>query len=121
MNLADFLRENTIYECLALNSQVIVVDKHFSCYDTLNILQENDTEDLVIWNSETSDFDGLITYTDVIDIVLSFYKNILLGHNNHESIIFIILLFIFYILVFEEKTKHISLKMKSYDSENSSF
>ena len=77
-----------------------MVDKHFSCYDTLNILQENDTEDLVIWNSETSDFDGLITYTDVIDIVLSFYKNILLGHNNHESTYIFNTFLFFYLFIY---------------------
>lgn len=85
-NIREFLAENSIYECLALNSQVIVVDKHFSCLDTLNILQENDSEDLVIWNSEISDFDGLITYSDVVDILLTFYKNIVLNQSNTESI-----------------------------------
>jgi hypothetical protein len=65
---------------------VIVVDKHFSCYDTLFILQDNDSEDIVLWNSEVSDFDGLITYTDVIDIILSFFKNVILNINNDESI-----------------------------------
>ena len=61
------------------------MDKHFTCFDTMNILVDNDSEDLVIWNSEISDFDGLITYTDIIEIILSFYKNIILNQNNNES------------------------------------
>ncbi len=81
----QFLRENTIYESLPQNSQVVVIDKLFTCQDTFEVLLENNCEEVIIWNSEISDFDGIITCSDVVDIVLSFYRNIVQNQKNSES------------------------------------
>ena len=43
-----------------------MVDRSFSCYDTINLIIKNDYEEAIIWNSEGAKFDGIITYTDIV-------------------------------------------------------
>ncbi|KRX02079.1 hypothetical protein PPERSA_03141 [Pseudocohnilembus persalinus] len=71
-----FLKENKVYDCLPKNSQVIVVDRQFSVYETIELIIKNDYEESIIWNSDQSKFDGIITYTDIAQIILQFYKEV---------------------------------------------
>ncbi|KAL4448650.1 hypothetical protein ABPG74_012739 [Tetrahymena malaccensis] len=74
-----FLYENKVYDCLPKNSQVVVIDKNFSCAEAMNLVIKNDFEEAIIWNQDTSQFDGIITYSDIVNIILKSYKNVALG------------------------------------------
>lgn len=64
---------------LISNSQVVVIDKNFSCAEAMNLVIKNDFEEAIIWNQDSSQFDGIITYSDIVNIILRCYKNVALG------------------------------------------
>ncbi|EGR31361.1 zinc finger lsd1 subclass family protein, putative, partial [Ichthyophthirius multifiliis] len=82
-----FLNENKVYDCLPKNSQVVVIDKNFSCLEAINLVVKNDFEEALIWNQDTAQFDGIITYSDIVNIILKGYKNVVLEQNqqNHKQ------------------------------------
>ncbi|EGR27873.1 rab2 gtpase, putative [Ichthyophthirius multifiliis] len=65
-------------ECSAKNVKticVVVIDKKFSCAEALNLIIKNDFGEAIIWNQDTAQFDGIITYSDIVNIILKSYKN----------------------------------------------
>ena len=41
----------------------------------IRIFVEDSIEEAVFWNSDISNYDGMFTYTDIIKVILRFYKN----------------------------------------------
>lgn len=56
-----------------------MIDKNFSCAEAINLVVKNDFEEAIIWNQDTSKFDGIITYSDIVNIILKSYKNVAQG------------------------------------------
>jgi len=73
-----------IYESLPQNSQVIIVDKSFSSYDTFNVFVNNDCVDCVTWNADIDFFERILTYTDVCQIIVQVFLNNIRKIDNKE-------------------------------------
>jgi 5'-AMP-activated protein kinase regulatory gamma subunit len=41
----------------------------------IKIFKEESIDEVIFWNSDISNYDGMFTYTDIIKVVLRFYKN----------------------------------------------
>ena len=52
----------------------MIIDKELSCFDVLDVFRNNDSEDLIIWNSETSSFSAKISYSEIIELLLYLIK-----------------------------------------------
>lgn len=55
--------------------QIVVIDRNFSCYEAIDLIVSNDYEECTVWNSDFAKFDGLITHSDIIKMVLAFFEN----------------------------------------------
>jgi len=84
VSIKEFLEECLIYESLPQNSQVIIVDKSFSCLDTFKVFVDNDCVDCVTWNSNIAFFERILTYTDICEVIVKVFSNILCKINNKE-------------------------------------
>lgn len=82
--IKEFLEECLIYESLPQNSQVIIVDKNFSCLDTFKVFINNDCVDCVTWNADISFFERILTYTDICEIIVKVFLNRLMKIDNNE-------------------------------------
>ena len=83
-SIKEFLEECLIYESLPQNSQVIIVDKSFSCYDTFNVFVNNDCVDCVTWNSDVAFFERILTYTDICEVIVKVFLNNICKIDNKE-------------------------------------
>eukprot|EP01017_Pseudomicrothorax_dubius_P031394 TRINITY_DN4001_c0_g1_i5.p1 TRINITY_DN4001_c0_g1~~TRINITY_DN4001_c0_g1_i5.p1 ORF type:complete len:363 (+),score=72.54 TRINITY_DN4001_c0_g1_i5:129-1217(+) len=70
ITIRDFLGENTIYNVLPLNSQVLVFDKNITAYSVLSALVNNLADMGVMWNAQKSSFETLIGFRDALDLLL---------------------------------------------------
>lgn len=60
----------------------------------------NHYEESMIWNSDLSRFDGILTYTDISAIILAFYKEVITnGEYCKEKYIYLLIIIKLYILV----------------------
>lgn len=83
-SIKEFLEECLIYESLPQNSQVIIVDKSFSCLDTFKVFIDNDCVDCVTWNSDIAFFERILTYTDICEIIVKLFLNFAGKIENRE-------------------------------------
>lgn len=44
---------------------MVVIDRTFSVYEAIELMIANDYEESMVWNSDLSKFDGILTYTDI--------------------------------------------------------
>ncbi|KAM3137310.1 hypothetical protein pb186bvf_010490 [Paramecium bursaria] len=69
-----FLKDNTLYDCLSQNNQLVMIDENFSIWDVFDIFTDQNLDDALFWNSDICHYDGIFTHTDLVKIVLYFYK-----------------------------------------------
>ena len=67
---------------MQINSLVLVSDKNMSLYDSLHLLFDNDVLEMITWNSEGSSYEEVFTYTDIAEIVMNFFQNVIIGADN---------------------------------------
>ncbi|CAD8081136.1 unnamed protein product [Paramecium primaurelia] len=75
--LTYFLRDSSVYDCLSINNQVSVVDMTLSLFDTFKIFIDSHVDEVLFWNQEIANYDGVFTQTDLIKTVLKCYYNVL--------------------------------------------
>ncbi|CAD8084084.1 unnamed protein product [Paramecium sonneborni] len=75
--LTYFLRDSSVYDCLSINNQVSVVDMTLSLFDTFKIFIDSHVDEVLFWNQEIANYDGVFTSTDLIKTVLKCYYNVL--------------------------------------------
>lgn len=77
--------ESSLYDCLSINNQVTVVDQQFSLLDVFKVFIENHIDEVLFWNPDVANYDGVFTHTDLIKVALKCYSNVLLGIPNGTS------------------------------------
>ncbi|CAD8093413.1 unnamed protein product [Paramecium primaurelia] len=80
--LTYFLRDSSVYDCLSINNQVSVVDMSLSLFDTFKIFIDSHVDEVLFWNQEIANYDGVFTQTDLIKTVLKCYYNVLYDIPN---------------------------------------
>ncbi|CAD8192154.1 unnamed protein product [Paramecium octaurelia] len=80
--LTYFLRDSSVYDCLSINNQVSVVDMTLSIFDTFKIFIDSHVDEVLFWNQEIANYDGVFTSTDLIKTVLKCYYNVLYDIPN---------------------------------------
>ena len=51
-------------------------EQNFVCYEAFNVNIQNDTEEGVIWNSEMANFESILTYTGMAEIIIDTIRSI---------------------------------------------
>ncbi|KOS17108.1 Nuclear protein SNF4 [Escovopsis weberi] len=67
--LRDFLKVRTSYDVLPLSFRLIVLDTDLLIKKSLNILIQNSIVSAPLWDSHTSQFAGILTATDYINVI----------------------------------------------------
>ena len=52
------------------------MDKLFSLYDIMSVMIENDTDECYVWNSDQFNYDGVVSYTDFVEMIMFVYESI---------------------------------------------
>lgn len=60
------------------DGQVVVLDKTLELTEVLKIMGHNDTDSGYLWNSDSFSYDGIITYTDLIEMIIFVYNTMTL-------------------------------------------
>ncbi|CAK56397.1 unnamed protein product (macronuclear) [Paramecium tetraurelia] len=81
--ITQFLKDNTLYDCLAHHNQLIVLDQTFTCWEVFQIFVEENLEETLFWSSDISNYDGVFTHSDLIKVLLKLYEN---AFNNKSSL-----------------------------------
>ncbi|KAM3145942.1 hypothetical protein pb186bvf_001920 [Paramecium bursaria] len=80
-SLTCFLKASSLYDCLSINNMVTVVDQSFSLLDVFRVFLENHIDEVLFWNSDAANYDGVFTHTDLIKVTLKQY-NVVTHHQN---------------------------------------
>ncbi|KAF4341638.1 nuclear snf4 [Fusarium beomiforme] len=67
--IRDFLRVRTSYDALPFSFRLIVLDTGLLTKQAINILTQNSIVSAPLWNSKTSQFAGILTSTDFINVI----------------------------------------------------
>lgn len=62
-----------------------MIDRQFSCYETINLLVQNNYHEALIWNSEQSKFDGIITHSDLTNMILTKFREYYLQLSGAQN------------------------------------
>lgn len=68
-----FLKAESLYEMLPSSGKVLVLEKGLSLLDAIDFSLSHELEASIIWDPELSDFTGVVTVRDILEIVLSNY------------------------------------------------
>jgi predicted transcriptional regulator len=68
-----------------LNGQVLVIDKQMLLSDIIHVFIENDTEQVMVWNRERTVIDGIITYTNLVKMLLTTLEKALLQSDSEAT------------------------------------
>eukprot|EP01028_Stygiella_incarcerata_P013009 TRINITY_DN81047_c0_g1_i1.p1 TRINITY_DN81047_c0_g1~~TRINITY_DN81047_c0_g1_i1.p1 ORF type:complete len:421 (+),score=116.39 TRINITY_DN81047_c0_g1_i1:107-1264(+) len=70
--LVDFLQQTTIYQMMAMSCKVVVFDVDLSLKDVFQKAMENEMSYAILWDGREKELQGMLTVTDLIDIILHF-------------------------------------------------
>lgn len=63
-----------------------MLDKLFSLHDTMNVMLENDSDECYIWNSDQFSYDGIVSYTDLVEMIMYIYESIQIEKSGKEEL-----------------------------------
>jgi hypothetical protein len=58
------------------------MDKLLDLAEVLKVMSQNDTDSAYLWNSDAFSYDGILTYTDLIEMIIFVYNTMSLQHNG---------------------------------------
>lgn len=61
------------------------MDKLFSLYDTMNVMIENDSDECYVWNSDQFSYDGIVSYTDFVEMIMFIFESIQIQKTRKTS------------------------------------
>jgi len=85
-SLEECLTEFSVYDVLPVNVQVIVLDKLLDLCDVLQIMSQNDNDSAYCWNSDAFSYDGIITFTDLIEMIIFVYNTMSLRDSDKQPL-----------------------------------
>lgn len=53
-----------------------MLDKLFSLYDAMTVMLENDSDECYLWNSDQFSYDGIVSYTDFVEMIMFIFESI---------------------------------------------
>jgi 5'-AMP-activated protein kinase regulatory gamma subunit len=72
-HVSDFLVAFTCYELMPQSSKVVVLDTNLTVAVAMQALDENDIHSALLWDTNESDFVGMISVTDFLHFVFQSY------------------------------------------------
>jgi CBS domain-containing protein len=85
-SLEECLTEFSVYDVLPVNSQVIVLDKLLDLAEVLQIMSQNNNDSAYCWNSDTFSYDGIITLTDLLEMIVFVYNTMSMQDPNKQNL-----------------------------------
>jgi len=70
----DFLRKHTTYDMIPDSAKVVVIDTDLLAKNAFMALVEHDMTSAVLWDSRLQDYVGMLTVSDIVDMLRYFYK-----------------------------------------------
>jgi len=74
-SIRDFLRRRTSYDVLPLSYRLIILNTDLLVKKSLTILLQNGIVSAPLWDSHTSNFAGLLTTSDYINVIQYYWQN----------------------------------------------
>ncbi|KAJ1679886.1 AMP-activated serine/threonine-protein kinase regulatory subunit [Spiromyces aspiralis] len=71
----SFLKEHTAYDMIPVSSRLIVLDTKLLVTKALSVLLQNGIDSTPMWDSETSAYAGMLTTTDLVNLIQYYYAN----------------------------------------------
>ncbi len=62
-----------------------MLDKLLDLNDVLQIMSQNDNDSAYCWNSDAFSYDGIITYTDLIEMIIFVYNTMSLRDSGNNK------------------------------------
>lgn len=72
---AEFLKNHACYDIMPASVKMVVLDTKLPIQSAFQALVENGVKAAPLWDATAHEFNGMITVSDFIDIVLKFSKN----------------------------------------------
>ena len=63
-----------MYDSLPQNSQLIVLDQALNCLDIMNILNQNKTQEIILWNQHLQTEESIFTLNSAIKLVIHYFN-----------------------------------------------
>lgn len=82
---AHFMKEHKCYDLIPTSSKLVVFDTKLSVKKAFYALVANGLRAAPLWNSEKQDFFGMLTITDFITILKTYYKSPLVKMHELEE------------------------------------
>ncbi|KAJ5068849.1 hypothetical protein M0811_12155 [Anaeramoeba ignava] len=84
--IANFLRLHKCYDLIPQSGKVVVIDTNLRLKYAFQALAEQQYQSAPLWDSENNKYIGMLTVTDVVDIVCYFYEQKKIHEMNNCTI-----------------------------------
>jgi 5'-AMP-activated protein kinase regulatory gamma subunit len=72
-SIHSFLKHESLYEMLPASGKVLVLEKDLTLLDAIELSLSHELEAAIIWDPDSSNFTGVITVRDILEIVIGHY------------------------------------------------